>query len=1301
MQNPQINNFKIIASFASITNEKRSANNINKHPYNLIDKVVSSIVYYEEEINYQVLEEMCNTLYKINKLQHKKLIVVNVDMYDTLGITKRIDSNTLKVVDINILSFIDILKTKSFHVPEILNKLDELNSSKEYTNSSKQTNFKLNENLLSKFSFLNKLEFLSLFENENHNSIDIDYNLIFIFHNIIWSNIVGLFKINGIELYGGSGTRRHLLSTVQSNLVVFLLLIKKFNYNFNYIYKSFNAIESYDKKLKYEILHNSTEDFLKVNHDEIFNELDTFKDEYGEPLYENRIILLNLSVYYLTQIIQIGTQIEHKINEIKTVNANLAADKSLQHKYSASSSSYNSTNIQNIEKRNIINNTELLKLEKEKEYLIVNFYINLNRLNLVDPNYFDEKGNFTLNPIFSITKKYPYLNLEEYETDKNTTNLKGKNKNTLNNSSNNKKNNNNNNSNIKEFFNCKTSKIDSVNNNQKRSYSTAISKSAIALSIPKNLVIINNSNNNNNTKNTNNYNNYENISNLLDKVTSNKESHSSKFLFLDFLDKIIRDSNLDPINSQITLENKWVEDLIAKLDSFDSKSRKSLSYIIKKANETLTLKKEKKSFKNKFPIFYEKLNKNHLIISYSLLTTFYNKLGFTAIAMKIANDILYDIYSKEWIKNINENNIYIRFNSYILNLGIDQIIKLKLGSFFIEIFCSKPTSLFERSYKEPNCLEEEIKDKDLAILVVNEEFFEFINNNFIISPVSLPMLCPPNKWSDTEYGGFLENNQNKNSIITGSINHSHNIEHKESLYNSINKINSVKFKINTNLLNYLENEGNYLLEHYFKTLKNKTKISQSIITLKIAKSFSNLKNPFYISTNADWRGRIYTQSFFLSYQGGDLSNALLNFFEGMPLTETGKRYLYLYGANCYNVNNLSKNSFDDRLDWVNENYDKIIKLNKDFILKAENLFLFTSFCLILRDLHFNPKTKVHIPVFLDATCSGIQHLSALINDLESGMKVNLIPQTKNEKVGDIYSDFILPVNQALHNYGELNEEYSEFKKIKLTRKHLKLPIMTKVYNVSLIGIANQLRNSFEKIKINKQTTYFLVPSEDGHIKLTYREIYTLAEIINSQIFVSLPSLKFIYDYFKSIVSISIRFSIPITWITPSGLKITQFYKLSNPQKVSISFKNTSISVILRKDVNKLDNKKQIQAIIPNIVHSLDAAHLINIVNTCLKKYNSLSVLTVHDCFGTHPNNLEQLKFIVILEFVKLYTEQNFLQLFHNRVLQSFSDNKIEVFKDDKGKEYIKPKRTKIYFPDLPQPGNLNLEKIMESQYFIT
>jgi DNA-directed RNA polymerase len=172
--------------------------------------------------------------------------------------------------------------------------------------------------------------------------------------------------------------------------------------------------------------------------------------------------------------------------------------------------------------------------------------------------------------------------------------------------------------------------------------------------------------------------------------------------------------------------------------------------------------------------------------------------------------------------------------------------------------------------------------------------------------------------------------------------------------------------------------------------------------------------------NADWRGRIYTQSFYISYQGSDLASALINFDKGQVLNEVGKIYLYIYGANNHNENNISKCSFDNRIEWVELNYAKIISLDKDLILSAENPFLFISFCIIMRNINSNPNYLVKLPIFLDATCNGIQHLAAILQDLELGTKVNLASYDESKGPNDIYSELIDPINNAINKYGEDN-----------------------------------------------------------------------------------------------------------------------------------------------------------------------------------------------------------------------------------------------------------------------------------------
>ena len=42
--------------------------------------------------------------------------------------------------------------------------------------------------------------------------------------------------------------------------------------------------------------------------------------------------------------------------------------------------------------------------------------------------------------------------------------------------------------------------------------------------------------------------------------------------------------------------------------------------------------------------------------------------------------------------------------------------------------------------------------------------------------------------------------------------------------------------------------------------------------------------------------------------------------------QKGLYYLYIYGANIYDENNISKASYQERIKWVNDNKNKILKI---------------------------------------------------------------------------------------------------------------------------------------------------------------------------------------------------------------------------------------------------------------------------------------------------------------------------------------------------------------------------------------
>lgn len=89
------------------------------------------------------------------------------------------------------------------------------------------------------------------------------------------------------------------------------------------------------------------------------------------------------------------------------------------------------------------------------------------------------------------------------------------------------------------------------------------------------------------------------------------------------------------------------------------------------------------------------------------------------------------------------------------------------------------------------------------------------------------------------------------------------------------------------------------------------------------------------------------------------------------------------------------------------------------------------------------------------------------------------------------------------------------------------------------------------------------------------------------------------------------------------MEIVQHYlKTKKNFEINILARKT---FVLRNVTYKLDTTKQIIAFIPNIIHSLDASHLMKVVMSSIKG-GYCPIITIHDCFGTHPNKMEILSY---------------------------------------------------------------------------
>jgi DNA-directed RNA polymerase len=264
-----------------------------------------------------------------------------------------------------------------------------------------------------------------------------------------------------------------------------------------------------------------------------------------------------------------------------------------------------------------------------------------------------------------------------------------------------------------------------------------------------------------------------------------------------------------------------------------------LTSLIKDAATTLELLYLKKEIKRKFgsrpPLIDKDLNKIELLmITFTLAITYYNKLQLTALSVVIGYSILYEIYKNnkanaqkeerdtksdknkkavaietaepeavplnlrknESLSSTNSSSssstmpssdeakaeaervkekIYMSYPEFRSNLNFENKDAIKLGYFFISIFAQFPHNLFEIKLESSS-----FYSREGTTISINPEYLNDIKENIIVHPFTLPMLCPPNIWSDTSVGGYLENESQEEGIITGSSQHKHKVENKDS-----------------------------------------------------------------------------------------------------------------------------------------------------------------------------------------------------------------------------------------------------------------------------------------------------------------------------------------------------------------------------------------------------------------------------------------------------------------------------------------------------------------------------------------
>lgn len=378
---------RIIVSLASVNIEKIDPR-INK-----IKNVVSSAIYYDKPLDFNQIVQHSDV--RVSLLLGKyKYIVLNIGIEYPMLPHLVFETSFIKVINLNIISFIELLKIDILgYIIHLLSTLDEESSQRDYL-INEELKKMLNKNfnsdvakLIKNFNYLTKIKLLRYikFKNENINIRNIKYNTIFIFQDISWSNIVFLFKTAGISLYGGSGNKRHLLSTVQANLMRFLLFIDSFEIDYNLIFRSYNRSDT-SAKIDRNLIKNFNYDTLNdkkiIQHN---NSVDSNQNFYRKFCFISRIYSIldsNLKKYI---------NINKRLNSLyKSINSE--QDRITSFSTTQKQMSYASRKISNASIKINTFNADIIILTKELNLVKDKINENVEKLYDLDNNLFDDRG---------------------------------------------------------------------------------------------------------------------------------------------------------------------------------------------------------------------------------------------------------------------------------------------------------------------------------------------------------------------------------------------------------------------------------------------------------------------------------------------------------------------------------------------------------------------------------------------------------------------------------------------------------------------------------------------------------------------------------------------------------------------------------------------------------------------------------------------------------------------------------------------------------------------------------------------
>ena len=367
------------------------------------------------------------------------------------------------------------------------------------------------------------------------------------------------------------------------------------------------------------------------------------------------------------------------------------------------------------------------------------------------------------------------------------------------------------------------------------------------------------------------------------------------------------------------------------------------------------------------------------------------------------------------------------------------------------------------------------------------------------------------------------------------------------------------------------------------------------------------KDTFWIPWSFDFRGRVYPIPTSLSPQGTDFDKSLIYFMEEGPVNEW---WLAFQVATTYG---LDKAPMDERIAWVNNNHEFLSHIANDPEgTISEWSSVEEPWCFIAAVLEYDQcvikrtKKTSGLPVSVDATCSGLQHLSALALDQTAAEMVNVVPTDKPsdgylivaEKAKEILPEHLHPL---------------------ITRKVTKRTVMTTPYGVTENSARDYIRQELKGVELEKGELQMIV-------KAIYR--YGVRKVFDGPC----RSMEFIQKVAAERIKAG---SSTIEWMTPSGFPVVQEYRRNEAERINTKLLGQRILTALLKEweERQIDLSKAKTAASPNLIHSLDAALLHLVFAEWDRPFT-----VIHDCVLGRSCDMDDMGSAIRDKFIEIYSQ---------------------------------------------------------------